>query len=49
MKKKRCDYCGRKYQPVRAWQRFCDKDCRTAAWERLHPRVDLTKSKVVPR
>ena len=23
-----CEYCGKKYETTRSWQKFCSNDCR---------------------
>lgn len=39
MKIKVCEYCGRKFKPVRHWQRFCSDRCRWKSWDKRHPRI----------
>ena len=29
-----CEYCGKEYEPIRYWQRFCSQECQMANyWE----------------
>lgn len=42
---RRCAYkkCGRKFQPVKAHQKYHSPQCRWFDWDEKHPRLQETK------
>ena len=31
-----CPFCGKEFQHVRPWQKFCSSSCRNAYWNSIH-------------
>jgi predicted nucleic acid-binding Zn ribbon protein len=38
-KKVICEFCGKKFDPKRPWQKFCSQKCRWEKFNRDNPRV----------
>lgn len=47
MDKRKCEFCGRIFEPRRRWQKFCSSICRVSAWHasRVRPE-ELSELKV---
>ena len=38
-KKATCEYCKKKFEPKRAWQKYCSQKCRWETFNENNPRV----------
>ena len=36
-----CKECGKRYSPIKSWQKFCSAHCRVMNWEKDHPRIKM--------
>lgn len=54
---KNCDFCEKRYQPKKSWQRFCHPDCHDKYWtmkksssvdyfKRIEKRIDNIEKKL---
>ncbi len=41
LEQRNCQQCGQLYDLTKFWKKFCSVQCKTAHYEKHHPRVEV--------